>query len=118
MELNYLSIGQRIKAIRKKRGLTQQKLAELIGRSPTFISYIEGGSKPMSLKTFVLLVNALNITSDEVLIDILANTILVIHHEFSSLLTDCDDVEKRFLLEMLTATKIIIRNHKQITYTR
>ncbi|MBR6126800.1 helix-turn-helix transcriptional regulator [bacterium] len=36
-------IGRRIKAIRKSRGLTQEKLCELIGIEPQSMSYIETG---------------------------------------------------------------------------
>ena len=44
-------LGKRIKEERKKRGLTQEKLAELSGVSNTFISFIESGNKNASLKT-------------------------------------------------------------------
>ncbi|MFH1422135.1 MAG: helix-turn-helix transcriptional regulator [Planctomycetota bacterium] len=44
-------LGGRIKEERKKRGLTQEKLAELSGVSNTFISFIESGNKNASLKT-------------------------------------------------------------------
>ena len=36
-------IGQRIKAIRKNKGYTQEKLCELIGIEPQSMSYIESG---------------------------------------------------------------------------
>ena len=44
-------LGERIKEERKKRGLTQEKLAGLSGVSNNFISYIESGNKNASLKT-------------------------------------------------------------------
>lgn len=118
MALNYISIGQKIKAIRKRKGLSQLTLSQLIGRSPTYVSYIECGIKSMSLDTFILLVNALNTTADELLIDNLKNTIKVSNHEFSVLLSDCSDYERRILLDVTMATKKSIRENRHYIRTR
>ena len=112
MAVNYISMGQKIKTIRKRRGLTQIALAEEIERSATYISYIEGGSKSMSLDTFVLIVNALNATADELLLDSLENTVLVSNHVFSSVLTDCSDYEKKVLYDVIVATKQSLRENR------
>ena len=111
MALNYISIGQKIKAIRKREGLSQLTLSELIDRSPTYVSYIERGIKSMSLDTFILLANALNTTADELLINNLKNTIKVSNHEFAALLSDCSDNERRFLLDVTIATKKALREN-------
>lgn len=50
MELNYKSIGKRIKTARITAGLTQEKLSELVGVSPTHLSNIETGTTRVSLK--------------------------------------------------------------------
>jgi transcriptional regulator with XRE-family HTH domain len=118
MALNYISIGQKIKAIRKRKGLSQRTLSELIDRSPTYVSYIEGGIKSMSLDTFIFLVNALNTTADELLIDNLENTIKVFNHEFATLLSDCSDYEKRIFLDVITATKKSLRENRHHIRTR
>lgn len=118
MALNYISIGQKIKAIRRRKGLSQLTLSELIDRSPTYISYIECGAKSMSLDTFILLVNALNITADELLMDNLENTIKVTNHEFAALLSDCSDYEKRILFDVITAAKKSIRENRRYIQTR
>jgi transcriptional regulator with XRE-family HTH domain len=118
MALNYISIGQKLKTIRKRKGLSQLALSELIDRSPTYISYIEGGIKSMSLDTFILLVNALNITADELLADNLENTIKVSNHEFATLLSDCNDYERRILFDIITATKNSIRENSHYIRTR
>jgi transcriptional regulator with XRE-family HTH domain len=118
MALNYISIGQKIKAIRKRRGFSQLKLSELVGRSPTYISYIECGSKSMSLDTFILLVNALNITADELLIDNLENTIKVTSHQFAALISDCSDYERRILLDVTMAAKKSLRENRHYMRTR
>lgn len=45
MAINFVQIGKHIGEIRKRRGLSQQKLSEIIDKSPTYLSYIEGGLK-------------------------------------------------------------------------
>lgn len=54
-------LGKRIKEIRNKRGLTQEKLAEMVEINTPNISYIENGKFYPSYETFVGLVNALEI---------------------------------------------------------
>lgn len=118
MALNYISIGQKIKAIRKRKGLSQLKLSELIGRSPTYVSYIECGTKSMSLDTFILLVNALNTTADELLIDNLENTTKVTNHQLAALISDCSDYERRILLDVTMSTKKSLRENRHYMRTR
>lgn len=68
-ELNYQLVGQRLRAIRKKRGFTQEQLAEMAGISPQHCSGIETGAAKVSLPALVQLCNALGATPNEVLLD-------------------------------------------------
>lgn len=58
-------LGKRIKEERKKRGLTQERLAELAGISNNFISYIESGRKTASLKTIKKIADILELPLSE-----------------------------------------------------
>ena len=58
MALNYILLGKRIQTIRKKKGLSQAKLSEIIDKTPTYVSYIESGIKSPSLDTLILIANA------------------------------------------------------------
>ena len=69
MTVNYISLGERIKTIRKNKKMSQSTLAERIEQSQTYISYIENGNKIMSLDTFVAIANELNISADDLLTD-------------------------------------------------
>lgn len=113
MAIDYISIGQRIKTIRKRRGISQAALAEKIDLSATYISYIEGGVKSLSLDTFVLIANALNVTADELLVDNLENTVKVFNHGFAEIIIDCTDYERRVLLECATAVKESMRSNRK-----
>ena len=48
MELDYKAIGKRIKIARIKADLTQEKLSEMVGVSPTHLSNIETGTTRVS----------------------------------------------------------------------
>ena len=45
--------GERIEAARKKKGLTQEELAERVSVSQSMINHIENGNKKPSLETAV-----------------------------------------------------------------
>lgn len=62
--MDFKQIGIRIKRCRYDKGLSQEKLAELIDVSPHYIYEIERGSKTMSLYTLDRLVTSLNVSAD------------------------------------------------------
>ena len=53
MEEIIFQIGNKIKEIRKKRGLTQAKLAERINVDPKYVSRLETGSSVASITTII-----------------------------------------------------------------
>lgn len=61
------SIGNRISHIRKERGYTQEKLAELAGISIQFLSDIENNKKNMTVTTLKKIADSLNITTDYII---------------------------------------------------
>jgi transcriptional regulator with XRE-family HTH domain len=52
-------IGQRIKELRRGKGLYQEKLAELAETSPNYLSRIECGTENPTLDMLIKLTNAL-----------------------------------------------------------
>jgi transcriptional regulator with XRE-family HTH domain len=64
-----MTIGDKVKLLRKKIKMTQQELAEAAGLSFTFINYLENGKrKNPSQDTIAALAKALN-TSSEFLVE-------------------------------------------------
>ena len=114
MALNLISKGEIIRKMRKKRDLSQEQLAEKVNITPTYVSLIENGYKCMSLELFVAIANALNISADELLVESLVNTVKVSNHEFSTLLDDCSEYEKRILRDVLLSTKESLRSNKHL----
>lgn len=62
-------LGQRLRQQRKKRGLTIEQLAEMIGLSKNYVSLIERGRKLPSMATLIKIVNSLHISADVLLCD-------------------------------------------------
>ncbi len=87
-------------------------LAEMMECAPTYISYIESGKKSMSLKTLVIAANALHVSTDELLLDSLENTVKLTSFEFAGLLSDCSDYERKVLFDIVSSAKKALRNHK------
>lgn len=68
---NYHMIGRRIKYIRENNNMTQAELASYVGCTSQHISVIERGIKLPKLDTFVKIINALHISSDILLQDMI-----------------------------------------------
>ena len=114
MQLNYIALGQRIRSIRTKKGISQMVLAERIDRSAAYMSYVENGYKSCSLDTLVLVANELNVSTDDLLVDSLANTIKVSNHEFATIVSDCNEYEMRVLLDFVKKAKESMREYKYL----
>lgn len=71
--MNYNSIGKNIRKYRTAKGLRQEDLAEQTDLSINYIGMIERGEKTPSLETFINIVNAIGVSSDVILSDVLKN---------------------------------------------
>ena len=69
------AVGQRIKAAREAKNLTQEELAALVNLSTTHVSVIERGLKVTKLDTFVAIANALDVSADALLIDVVTHSV-------------------------------------------
>jgi len=66
-EIDYSSMGLRIRQLRKAKGWSQDALAGKCGISMSFLGHIERGSRIMSMETFVNICDALDAGADELL---------------------------------------------------
>ena len=65
--IDFVSIGQKLKAERKRFGYTQEQVAEIIGISVAFVGHLERAERSMSLDTLIRLCNLYQITIDYLL---------------------------------------------------
>lgn len=66
-------IGKQIQALRKKRGMTQEQLAEKVELSTNYLSAVERGINALSLDKLVEIMNCLECSADEIFSDVLHN---------------------------------------------
>ncbi len=100
MDLDYKAIGKRVKIARIKADMTQERLAEAVGLSPSHLSNIETDTTHVSLVTIVKLANALSVTVDDLLCDSVVRAKPQIEHDIAGLLENCDDYEIRMVRDM------------------
>ena len=62
--------GARLKEIRNKKGMTQERLSETVGINPKYLSSIERGKENPTFNTVLKLTEALNVSLDEIFTDI------------------------------------------------
>jgi len=103
--MNLKAVGQRIKEAREAKGFTQEDLAAVVNLSPTHVSVIERGLKVAKLDTFVAIANALDVSADSLLIDVVTQSTNGVTNDLSELLMKLPLKEKR---KILKAVKILI----------
>ena len=63
-------IGKKVQEFRKKKGMTQEELSELINISPHYLSALERGLYNIKLETLVKILNCLDCSADEIFCDV------------------------------------------------
>jgi len=70
----YDELGERVQRARRKRGLTQERLATLIGLTRTSVVNLEKGRQKILCHTLVHLAKALQVSAEELLPDAACRT--------------------------------------------
>ena len=109
MNLNNHQIGERIRTLRKRNGMTQEQLAEAANLSVPYISHMERGFKRPSLETLVRLAVALHVTADVLLSGIQPEDRSAFLADVQELLDDCSLQERQVMLEVAWALKRALR---------
>jgi len=108
--LNYKLIGRRIKNQRIKMNFTQEVLSEKVDIGVQHISNIENGKVKFSLSCLVSIANALETTTDHLLMDnVKAASIPNLLNEAQILFDDCTPEEIFIIVETAKTIKKSIR---------
>ena len=97
------AVGQRIKAARETKNLTQEELAALVNLSTTHVSVIERGLKVTKLDTFVAIANALDVSADALLIDVVTHSVTGVTNELSDMIGKLPKDEQKRILNAVRA---------------
>ena len=98
---DFVAIGNKLYAIRKKKGMTQAQVAELAGLSDRTYADIERGSVNMRIETVLRICNVLKITPDEILTQD-KPLVSIEQEEVMSRLSACSPKEKETALKLLS----------------
>lgn len=93
--------GQRLREQRIKQNLTMEQLAEKANLSPNFVGTIERGEKEPGLATIVSLLNALDISADILLRDLVNTASHVTDDEIGKKLENLTPMQKKAALDLL-----------------
>ena len=70
-------IGKKIQEFRKKKGMTQEELSEIIDITPHYLSTLERGIYNIKIETLIKILNALELSADEVFCDVVDKSFAV-----------------------------------------
>ena len=93
--------GQRLREQRLKHHLTLEQVADKADLSANYIGMVERGLKETGLATIVKILNALNISADELLRDLVPSASHVTDDEFSKRLEGLTPMQKKVALDLL-----------------
>lgn len=99
--INYSLIGKRIKEARKKHGITQEKMAEILHVSIGYISQLERGITKINLDTLSKISNATNTDIAYLVTGTVIESPNYIDDEISNCITKLNTREKETLFTIL-----------------
>jgi transcriptional regulator with XRE-family HTH domain len=114
MKLDYEAIGKRVRNEREKKSMSQLKLAELSSLSVNSISHIECGNTKFSLPSIVAVANALDVTVDCLLMDVVDNSHIQFKRELVEMFDNCTNDEYTLLVNVCKTTLETYRKLKEL----
>ena len=109
--INYQTVGRRIRKLRLEQNMTQETLGEYAGISPAALSYIENGRKHVSLDSLSAIAYALGVTVDALLYGSVEHVTTRYGTDLDEILSSCASSERLFLSEMIRAIKKVLHDH-------
>lgn len=103
LQMDLKAVGLRIKEAREAKNLTQENLAAIVDLSTTHISVIERGLKTMRLDNFVAIANALDVSADSLLSDVVTKSTEGQMNELSEAIRSLPSDEQNRLTKALRA---------------
>ena len=109
--MDYVAVGRRIRAQRKKLSLSQEELAEMVNISTVHMSHIETGYTKLSLPVLVDLACALGVRTDDLIFDKESLAREELLEEITLELRDCPQNQLLTLRQILSSSKDAIQKY-------
>ena len=113
MDIDYGAIGLRIRAARKRKGYTQEKMAEMTGMSSQHLSNIENAKTKLSLPVIIAIANCLDVTVDSLLCDVINRSEVVLASELQEIFDACDKEQKRLVIQIVKSSSQALQQLKK-----
>ncbi len=97
--IDYVSLGKRIKNRRNQLKITQEKLGEICELSAAHIGHIERGTRILSVEVLFRIAQALDISVDYLLFDSVDNNKIL--NSLSSVIKNADNEKQKQLLNII-----------------
>lgn len=91
--------------------LSQEKLAEIIGISPTHMSHIETGNTKLSLAVLVAISSALSVQIDAIIYGENQTTKTSLKQELAEIIDSCSINEANIIIEIIKSIKVSFDKH-------
>lgn len=101
--MDKVTLGKRIREARIEKGLTQQALAEKANISMMYLGEIERGIKMPSINSFVQILEALDVSADYVLRDVLSSGKEFVSDEIVEKLRNLTPRQRKTAVDILDA---------------
>jgi transcriptional regulator with XRE-family HTH domain len=112
MKLDRTALGKNLRMYRAAAGMTQERLAEIVGCSDRNIGLIETGKGMPSLSTAVAIANALGVGLDQLILSDLENPTNYFIRELTSLTEGFEGRDRLLAMELITALVSVLKNFK------
>lgn len=112
--IDYIKVGNRIKRIRQEKGITREKLSEIIGISTMYLGQLERGERRGGINNYIEIANTLNLSLDYLFFnEIYTNEIIdnKILQEISSIIESLDKDKKDLFLNIVLDTAKHIKEY-------
>lgn len=103
-------IGKRLQEQRKRKGLTQEQVAERVELSTGYYSAVERGIYTVSLDKLVDILNVIGCTADDVFVDVLKTGSEIKASKLGEMLGTLSEKDKNNILDVV---QVMIKNCKK-----
>lgn len=103
-------IGKRIQEQRKRKGLTQEQVAEQVELSTGYYSAVERGMYTVSLDKLVDIMNVIGCTADDIFVDVLKTGSQIRASKLGEMLEALPEKDKNNILDVV---QVMINNCKK-----
>ena len=104
--MDYIALGRRIKEERLKLNMTQERLAEEVNLSTSYIGQIERGERKLTLDSLINITNCLGVTVDYLLQESIIQDQVSYKDIWTGLLSEATPKEQELVVNL---TKILLR---------